>query len=429
LTYGLLLKVAGEQRLALQLFNTLLFGGTILLVYGLGHALHNRETGFYAALLLFGLPFLLTQIPQVLNDGHVMFCLVATIYTFINGLRRGDPGRLSLGALALAALLLVKYSAWLALPLLPALLWCFPEIALRERVRRALLIFGGGGLLAGFFLVGKREVILAQLALLGSYQRAGLQHWQESWLSTFFFQSHPFVLLLALAGGVRAFRLRNRGFLALLLLPLLLVVMDVERSRYLLPYLPLLTLLAAYGLQAFAEPRLKRGLATGIVAASGLILLGAYLPFFKSTSLMNLLQAGAYLDRLQPAGATVTVLPQSGASGATSAAVPLLDLYTGVRLQVDQSWPSQTARPTGTYATSLEFTRQLPKPGFYRPAATTPDTGIIIAGSPFSLRLQHERRAATGVGLWREFTLSSPAFRYKTLVAVMQPPLAAAPDR
>ena len=258
LTYGLLLKVAGEQRLALQLFNTLLFGGTILLVYGLGHALHNRETGFYAALLLFGLPFLLTQIPQVLNDGHVMFCLVATIYTFINGLRRGDPGRLSLGALALAALLLVKYSAWLALPLLPALLWCFPEIRLRERVRRALLIFGGGGLLAGLFLVGKREVILAQLALLASYQSAGLQHWQESWLSTFFFQSHPFVLLLALAGGVRAFRLRNRGFLALLLLPLLLVVMDVERSRYLLPYLPLLTLLAAYGLQAFAEPRLKR---------------------------------------------------------------------------------------------------------------------------------------------------------------------------
>jgi hypothetical protein len=419
-TYGLLMKLFGEHRAVLQLFNTLLFCGTTLLVYGIGHALHNRETGFYAAFLLFGLPFLLTQIPQVLNDGHVMFCLAATLYTFIHGLREGVPRRLSLGALALASLFLVKYSAWLTLLLLPALVWSFPEISLKERARRALLMFCGAALLAGLFLVGKKEVILAQLDLLRSYQSAGLLHWQENWLSTLFFQSHPFIILLAIAGSVRAFRSRNRGFLALLVLPLTLIILDIERSRYLLPYLPLITLLAAYGLQALPDVRLKQGLATGIVAVSAIILQGAYLPFFKTTSMMNLLNAGAYLDTMHPTGATVTVLPQQAASGSTAAAVPILDLYTKVRLEVDQSWPSHLSPRPSPYETSLEFTRQLPRPGFYRPSGSSPNTNIIIASSPLTLRLQRDRRVATALH-WQEFTKSSPAFRYKTLVAVARP--------
>ncbi|MEN8143017.1 MAG: glycosyltransferase family 39 protein, partial [Thermodesulfobacteriota bacterium] len=87
--YGLLFKVFGESRVVIQAFNTLLFALTVLLTSGIGRILWGRETGYYAGLLLLGMPYLLTQVPLLLVDIPTMFFLTLALFSFIRALKDG----------------------------------------------------------------------------------------------------------------------------------------------------------------------------------------------------------------------------------------------------------------------------------------------------------------------------------------------------
>jgi hypothetical protein len=412
--YGLIFKYCGETRLPIQIFTTLLFSTTVVLTYLLGRRLWNAETGLYAGLLLPGIPYLLTQVPLMLVDVPTMFFVTLALYAFLDALERGGALRFCLSVFALVPGLFSKYSA-------PPMLLVLPVIALvhlkrnaRETLYGSALVAAAGGVLSAA-VFAKADVMKGQIALLRGYQLPGLSRWSEGLASTFFFQVHPFITLLALFAVFAAVKKKDIRFLVPAWFALF--ALHVERIRYVLPLFPLLTLAAAYGLHELRDREVKRFIALCIVATSLATTLGAYLPFLRTTAMANLERAGRYLDTLPGDSVIVRVQPQRESSGNTEMAIPILDLFTRKRLIYrgeHVSFPDNEA----ISKSPLRFTWECPLPAFYagektdRCALVALISGDIGPAPPLPCN-----RGASPVRM-RRFTTDSMTFKFKTLVTV-----------
>lgn len=418
--FGVVFTLFGEERLYLQAFNSLLFAGTVLLTWQIGRALWQEQVGLIAAALLLGMPYLLVQVPLTLTDVPTMFFLTLATFATLTALRHGGRLRIALAAVAIALAFFTKYSAWLMLTIVPVLAFAEARGRAREVGRRAAAIAGGALLLIGPALLLMTEVIGTQLALLREFQAPALGRWSESLASTFFFQIHPFIAIAAMASLWFAWRARDGRYAVVAWLPLLVLALGVRRARYLVPVLPMLALMAAYGLQAIHSAVLRRHVVLCVVATSLAVVFCGYLPFLQRNSAANLQAAGAYLNSLDSEAVEVVALPQRHARLNPEIAVPLLDLHTGKRLVAQAA---QVPPPPEVAHLPLRFTWEYRHPAFY--AARSRDPGAlpvaVVAGegamdlpSWLVQRLAHYRLA-------REFAVSENVFGYQTLVSVYLP--------
>lgn len=416
--YGVIFNVAGESRTAIQLFNTGLFVLTILMTCRIGTILWNRETGFFAGLLLLGMPYLLTQVPLMLVDVPTMFFLVLALSSFLTALRAGGFLRLLLAGLTIAAAVISKYSTWPMLALFPVCGFVYlqnsPEA--RHGLRRTATVL----LIAALPLLGlciyKYPVFRQQLELLLSYQRPALQLWHENSVSTFFFQIHPFLSLLAGYGAWKAYRARDSRFIIPLLFVLLIVILQIRRIRYMLPLFPFLALVAACGLGSLKNIPVQRYISLSIVSWSLVVLFAAYLPFFKTTGMTNIQAAGAFLNRLDTETVEVYTLPQEKSGGSTVIALPQLDLFTDTKLVSRQEWSPDPSRHLPPLSPLLA-TWKLNKPLFYaddRPSGPL----VIISASPVDASVYRQIRGSFPTGREMHFSRQSGVFRYKTFVSI-----------
>jgi uncharacterized membrane protein (GlpM family) len=257
------------------------------------------------------------------------------------------------------------------------------------------------------------------MIVLGTYQWPGLGRWQEGYISTFLFQSHPFLALLALLGIYRAVRARESRFLVAGWFAVFVFLLQIKRMRYILPLFPLFVLMAAYGLNAFSDRDVRRFICLGIVASSMVIAYFAYLPFLNSTSVANLQQAGRYMDSLECDSVEVHALPQKDSSGSTFAAIPILDHHTGKRIVSRQEWPGHPENGD-TRQSSLRFTWETRKPELY--SSTDAATGCVLAVISSEV-IEGVPAELTGGdrGSFKElkrFDLDSGIFKYRTFVTV-----------
>ncbi|GBE02032.1 hypothetical protein BMS3Abin08_01470 [bacterium BMS3Abin08] len=135
-----------------------------------------------------------------------------------------------------------------------------------------------------------------QLDLLFSFQRPGLKMWQEGYISTFLYQSHPFLLVLSFVGIYQAVRKKDFRVLIPLWFFILVVALSIKRIRYIIPLLPLFSILSAYGLSFLKRREIRRYLVLLTVTSSLVLLYIAYIPFLKDTSMVNLKRAGEFLN-------------------------------------------------------------------------------------------------------------------------------------
>ncbi len=416
--YGLLFKIFGESRTVVQFFNTMLFVLTVLLTFRIGTVLWNRETGFYAGFLLLGMPYLLTQVPLMLVDVQTMFFLVLAVYCFVEALRRGGFFWIVLASLTLGLALLVKYSTWPMLAILPlcgfVYLQTTPEA--EKFVQRTLAIIPAAALPVVVILAGKYAVFADQVETLFTYQRPALKLWHEGFASTFFFQIHPFISLFALYGCFRAYQAGDRRFFFPLLFILLVVLLQIGRIRYMLPLFPFLALMAAYGLGGLKDAWVKRYAAAIIVLSSLVVLFAGYLPFFKSTSMMNIQTAGTFLDQLDVETVEVYALPQQKSEGSTVIAVPQLDLFTSKTIVSRQDWAVEKSEEISPLSSMLA-TWKLNKPAFYQ-VDSRPSPLVIISGSPVDDSAYMQIRGSVPPGRVKHFTRRSGVFRYTTFVSI-----------
>ncbi|GAB4333706.1 MAG: hypothetical protein Kow0089_02510 [Desulfobulbaceae bacterium] len=421
--YGMILKWTNESRLAVQLFNASFFVLAVIITWRTGTFLWNSETGLYAGLFLLAMPYLLTQVVQVLVDIHALFFHLLAFHTFLVAVHKKDAISPAIAAIALAAALLVKYSLWPMLALLPpAGLILSPKASRLRALKREMLILAATALVFVPVVAFRFPVFVDQLRTLFQYQRPALHLWGEGILGPLLFHCHPFILLLALYGMVTAWRKRDARALILLLYLLLAATLQIRRIRYLIPLLPFFALAAAYGLCGLREIMARRFIGVLAVSSALTLLHTAYLPFFSTTSMMNLALAGRLLDTLPSEAAEVVVLPQELSEGSSFAAIPLLDLHTDKCLVSSQAWPTSPP-PHLSPLSPLLFTWKIPKPSFYsgspqRPAHENTSL-VIIASSAEEMQNYMKQRGISPATPTKDFFLHSQFFRYKTLLTIV----------
>ncbi len=425
LLYGMAFSVVGETRIALQGLTALLFAGTVVLTFRIGATLWDRATGATAAVLLLAMPYLWTQLPLTLVDVPTMFFFTLAVTVLIAALERGGVALLAAAIMALAAALLAKYSAWLVLAVLPALLLHRARFGAPMVLARAAVVALGALMLVGGFLLWKADVIAGQLSLLWSYQIPALGRWEESLASTFLFQIHPFIAVAALAAVAIAIARRDMRLLVPGLLVLAVLALEIKRARYIIIILPMLALVAANGLGMVREAMTRRFVAAAAVATSLIVAVGGYLPFLHSTSAANLARAGTVLDTVAVDPLEVVVLPALRSTVNPAISVPILDLYTRKRLvyRADLS-PSPRPNAAGLALSPVRFTWELPVAAFHAMAAhdATHDhpVAVILSAPDQPLPWAVVQRLA-GYRLAGEFLGADKVFHHQTLVRIYVP--------
>jgi hypothetical protein len=427
--YGLIFRYLGESRIYIQVFTTLLFSLTAVLVLLMGRDLWDERVGSAAGALLLGMPYLLTQVPLMLVDVPSMFLLTLSAFTFNRALSRGGALMAVLSALAVSSCALSKYSLWLMLSLLPVMLLvrlvCNRKgqahtggLRQSELMKRGIAVFFLSGAFLGCFFLYKYGVISGQIRLLVDYQRPGLRRWTESYASTFLFQVHPFIAIGALYSVYAAVRKRDLKHIIPAWLLVLMLFMQVKRIRYFVPVFPMLALMAACGVRGIRDEGLGRFVVLAAVASSLAVAAFGYLPFLEGFTLRNLRDAGSYIDSLDAERVRVYTLPQrSKVNPAVS--VPLLDLFTEKEIIYDYG-PLAASPPKGFHRLPLRFTWHYRNPGYYEPPESRPGdevTAIISGREDFSLPV-HIKREAGECRAPKVFGAATGIFRFRSVVTV-----------
>lgn len=418
--YGLIFRFLGESRIYIEAFTTLLFSLTVLLTYWIGKSLWHEELGFWAGALLLGIPYLLTQVPSMLVDVPTMFFLTLAIFALLWAIEQGGLHRLILASATLLLAFLSKYSVWLMSSVLPLIALVYRGRGAGGRLGRVGVI----ALISGQLLVAcialKFEIFCQQLALLLGYQAPGLRRWGESPTSTFLFQIHPFLSGAALLSIWVAATRRDPRYLIIAWPLLLLLLLQVQRIRYMIPVLPMFTLMASYGLQAINAREVRNLVASSAVASSILIALYGYLPFLERTSASNLRRAGQYLDGLREEQVVAFTLEQRVSEVNPAISVPILDLFTKKSLGHDNHSPCPPPKED-LENSPLRFTWEYRVPGYYSVLADDlpEDVAVVVISNEVEQALpQRIENKLRGFGLARVFAVDEDPFRYKTLVRV-----------
>lgn len=421
LIYGIIFQVFGESRLAVQAFTSLLFSGTVVLTCLTGKALWSRDLGLYAGILLLAMPYLLVQVPLMMVDVAAMFFLTLAVFATIAAVARGGPLLCMLAAVAITLAMLAKYSNWLMLSVVPVIVLAHVRLGWQVVFLRAAAVAAGVLVLMGVFLFAKFDVVAGQISLLYSFQVPALGRWGESLLSTFFFQIHPFVTIAAVLSVYLAIKKKDVKYTIIGWMLLVVIVLDLQRIRYLLVVLPMLALMAAYGLEIIKRVEYRKFIAANAAVTAALIVVVGYLPFFQSMSANNIKQAGEYLDSIHAGTAEVHVLQQTTSSVNPAVAVPMLDLFTDQQLVYHaDAGSAHAARAIAELP--WRWTWEVGNPEYLPPASSAgaASTVVVIQSEAEQPVPDYLVKRIDGYRLQKEFAETSQVFRFRTIVRIYQ---------
>lgn len=418
LIYGLIFRYLGESRLYIQIFNSLLFASTVFLTYLTGKFFFDRETGVFGGLLLLGIPYLHTQVPLMLVDLPVMFLFMLASYLFLKAASQDSLVTVLLSSISLFLAAFSKYSSWLLLMTLPLTAVITSRHGLKKTILRSGIIFGAAFGLTAVIIAIRYDFFYEQISLLASYQWPGLKRWEESFVSTFFFQCHPFIIILSVIAAAVAAKKKDRQFLIMGWAAFFIILLQIKRIRYIIPLFPFIALMASYGLCSIKGKNIKLFLVFCIITYSSVISGFGYLPFLNKTSAVNLKDAGIYLDSMQGDYVEVYTSPQSDSSGNTASSVPILDLFTNKKIIYKHG-----GRPEDNAGLLIEsplrFTWEMKLPDYYSQQGSNESRIItIISGSEVPFRVLYPT-VPQDIGVV-EFRTDNKAYRYNTFVSVFE---------
>lgn len=423
LIYGVTFKLMGEFRLSVQLMTTAIFSLTVVHTYLIGKQLWDSHTGLHAGLLLMAIPYLLLQVPLMLVDVAVMFFVSGAIYHSMQALSHGGLARTVFASLFIVLAAFSKYSAAPMLCIIALFPLAGMGVPKRVLLLRALGVFVPAAFLGMIIVVAYQDVLREQLVLLRTYQVPALPKWGESFVSSFLFQSHPYLALLSAIAVFKAIRTRERKFLIPAWFLILVLLFQVHRIRYILPLFPLFAIMASYGLHIFRDEEVRRSISLCALSTTLVVVFSGFAPFLRSSGMSNLQHAGKFIDSLPYPEYTVITLGQERSNGNTAITVPILDLYTQKMLAFQRD--STPTRPESAQSNSpLRFTWDFDIPDFYSPAGPLSELPlIVISGEKLGLpgALIPPTLLSPGYSLLRKFEASAEVFRFQTFVYVFAP--------
>ncbi|MBI4655002.1 MAG: glycosyltransferase family 39 protein [Nitrospirae bacterium] len=428
--YGLIFKLFGESRVYIQAFTTFLFSMTVVLTYNIGKTLWNESVGFYGGVLLLGIPYLFSQIPLMLVDIPAMFFLMLAIFAFIKALEHGGLWVL-LSSITIFLAFFSKYSAWLMLSVLVVIFMvyllsqscqlsavsCQPQKP-RTYFYRGSVTFLITAVLIGIVFLYKFDVFSEQINLLIAFQKPGLRRWGERFISTFFFQIHPFITVSAIYSTYIALKRRDVKYAIISYLIIFILLFQIKRIRYIIMIFPLLTLMASYGLQEIKDRRILRFIASYTVIFSLLIAVLTYLSFLQKTSAVNIKNAGSFLNSLDASEIEVFTLQAKNHDVNPAVSVPILDLFTSKRIiyHYDKDF---SPPPKDFEKSPLRFTWEYKNPEYYTGSIDGSGKAIVVIYSDLEATLPpYILQKIEGYRYSDIFKISEDVFQYKTFVTV-----------
>lgn len=419
--YGVIFRIFGENRISIQIFNTLLFSGTVVLTYLIGKTLWNKNIGLYAGALLLGMPYLIIQVPLMMVDVATMFFLTLAVFATIKAVDSRKFALCIFASMAITLAMLTKYSNWLMLSIIPIIFLVYLQQDWKVLARRGSAIALGVLLLMVIFLLTKFDLILKQLQILHDFQAPALYRWQESWISTFFFQIHPVITLSALFSIYVAIIKKDTKYLIISWMLMLVFLLEIKRIRYSIAVFPMLAIMGSYGISALRSIETRKFIVSCTAVSAVLITTIAYLPFLENTSTINIMQAGKYLDSINTGNTEVFVLPQIDSSINPSIAIPMLDIFTKKDIvyidrrehEAPQNITELPWRWTWDVQSPLYITNQ-------NSIASKTETVVIIQSRRSQQVPPYIERRLENYHLLKEFSNSSGVFKYRTLVYIYQ---------
>jgi len=450
--YGLIFKLFGESRIFIQAFTTLLYSMTVILTYLTGKTLWNEDTGLFGGMFFLGIPYLFIQTPLMLVDIPTMFFLTLSVFTFIMALKRGGSW-MPLASFAIFLAFYSKYSAWLMLSVLPVIFVVYlaaknfpspspspargdgttspPSMGgdegegafLNKRkavVYRGISVISIAFLLIGIVLLYKFDVFSGQIKLLMAYQKPGLARWKESFISTFFFQIHPFITAAALYSIYAALRKRDLKYMIIAWLVILVIVLQIKRIRYIVMVFPMLSLMASYGLVQIKNREAAKFISLCVVIFSIIVALFIYLPFIQKISTVNLRDAGSFIDSINEENIQVFTLSPADPVSNPSVSVPILDLFTNKKITYDYSNVSNPLREK-IEESALRFTWEYKNPEYYNNKKSKEDSAVVVISDDANDPLPDDiKQQIAGYRLSKVFDKFEGIFLYRTIVRVYQ---------
>lgn len=428
LIYGLIFKLFGESRTAVQIINTFFFSGTVFLVYCLGRQLWDNRVGLYGASLLLAIPYLHTQSALMMVDVPAMFFLTLAIYLYTRAITSDRQIIAVLSAAGILMAMLSKYTNWVMLSALPVISYVYwlnasasqDRTMVIKRSRNVLLIFS---LMFIIPLGWGHKIFLHQADLLVNYQLAILNGWTESHLSTFFYQVHPAITIFAIISIYVAYRQRDSRLMIVSWMVLLMLLMDMERIRYVLIVFPMLALMAGYALSRVNRVDVRRYLVLSVLVTACTVSVFGHASFLKENSAANLQHAANYLDKLDYTSAEVILLGQGQSSVNPLMSLPLLDLYTHKEVKLSGLNRLENNALTNVQKRStLRFTWEYELPGYYNLTTDNEQEVVVIVLSDKSQALPVAvKERLSGYYRDRRFEQDEGIFRYKTIVDIYLP--------
>ncbi len=251
----------------------------------------------------------------------------------------------------------------------------------------------------------------------------GLKRWGESFVSTAFFQIHPFITIAALYSFYEALRKKDFKFSIISWLILLVVLLQIRRARYVLVVLPMFTLMASYGLQRIKDSKLRRYLVSCVAASSIVIAIFAYLPFLQSMDLVNLKDAGKFLNSIGAEKIEVFTIPSAKTIVNMAVAVPILDLYSDKGIvyphNINFYLPFEKIEKS-----PLRFAWEYKNPGYYtadHESFSDNSAVAIISNGTLEVMPEYIKRKLEGRKKAKVFRTSTGIFRFNTVVTIYLP--------
>ena len=438
--YGLIFKFLGESRLYIQLFTTFLFSMTVVLTCKIGKILWDEDTGFFAGIALLGIPYLFTQVPLMLVDVPTMFFLTLVIFTFIKAMNRGRVW-IIISSITVFLAFFSKYSTWLMLSVLVVIFVVYliqnikkptidsqplnlststSPVSTQSYIYRGGLVVLFAGLLIGIVVLLKFDVISGQIKFLQEYQKPGLKRWGESFLSSFFYQIHPFITSAALYSFYAAFKKRDLRYAIISWLIILVFVLQIKRIRYIIMVFPMLALMASYGLQEIRDKGMRRFIIACALMSSLVVTIFVYLPFLEKMSAVNLKNAGQFLNSLKIEKVEVFTLPQRKSAANPAVSVPILDLSTDKNISYKYEKPPLKE---WVQKSSIRFTWEYENPEYYTMGikdSENADAVVVISDSADQPLPDYVRQRLEGYHISRVFMTVTGIFRYRTIVTVYE---------
>ena len=260
------------------------------------------------------------------------------------------------------------------------------------------------------------------MRLLIDYQKPGLGRWQETFVSTFFFQIHPFITLAALYSAYAASNKKDLRYTVIVWLVLLVFLLQIKRIRYIIMVFPMFALMAAYGLRELRGRNIKRFLVLSVFISSVIVGAFVYLPFLQSLSTVNLKDAGRFLNSLdEPNIEVFTLMPEDPVLN-PAVSVPILDLFTRKNIIYEYSREKFLQPGDAVEKSSLRFTWEYKNPVYYRPDNyRVKDAAVaVISENPQDALPEDIRQRIAGYHLSAVFKKSDDIFIYRPCVRVYQ---------